>query len=95
MQKLGTQSTKYSKKQVLEHRAANFYDMKPLKGFILPQCQSPRLKNNAIRRGNLTPLFLKRSQVLTVCRLRNNDTLKHRTLEHFCKRQCPSAHLQA
>ena len=69
--------------------------MKPLKVFILPQCQSPRLKNNAIRRGNLTPLFLKRWQVLTVCRLRRNDTVKHRTVEHFRKRQRRSAHLQA
>ena len=59
------------KPQVLEHRAANFYDMKPLKKFILPQCQSPRFKNNAIRRGKLTPLFLKRSQVLAVCRFIN------------------------
>ena len=69
--------------------------MKSLKMFILPQCQSPRLKNNANRRGNSAPLFLKRSQVLTVCRLRNNDTLKHRTVDHFCKRQRRSAHLQA
>ena len=67
-QKLVHNLRNIQKPEVLRHCTTNFYDMKPLKRFLLSRCQSPRLKNNANRRGNLAHLFLKRSQVLTVCR---------------------------
>ena len=57
------------------------------KMMILPRSQSLRLNKRAFRRGNLAPLHLKCAKVLTVWRLRNIHTLKHRTVEHFLENQ--------